>query len=533
MQIEYTATDVHPGSNDATSLIARHHRVEERCVTAVPNLIGTRLGAYEIQALIGSGGMAGVYRAFDHNLQRSVAIKVLSASAAAEPHFAERFRQEARLIANLRHPNIVHIYDFGEQGGLTYMVQELLPGPTLEQRLSDLAAQSARMSRDEIIANTAQLASALDAAHAVGIIHRDVKPSNALWNAADMLVLTDFGIAKNTLSGINQTQVGMVLGTPNYLSPEQAQGHPLTAASDIYALGVVIYELISGALPFEGTTPMGIIVDHIRTPPPPLRPHRADLPSSAEAVVLRALAKSPTDRYTSAGELAQALENGWPPAPGAGPIDVHNQVTQRWASAPRPPAQSQPRLGAPPAAIPVATQRSRLMLPILGGLLALLLLGGVILASRGHRAANDRTGGGATAAPVVGATATSSGQLVATVKPSTAPSAASRSPAVPTVPAVATGPFPELRTLLAAGNNDGRVRDGGQDLLAKLDAAERALSSGDTQTTTTTLYALQKQLLDGARTGAIAPDFAREALANIDALARSYQLKLPFSVSSR
>ena len=184
-------------------------------------LIGARLGGYEVKDLLGSGGMASVFRGFDPNLQRLVAIKVLSLTAAAMPGFTDRFRQEARLIANLRHPNIVHIYDFGEERGLIYMVQELLPGPTLEQRMADVSRRRARLASDEIITIITQLAGALDAAHAAGVIHRDVKPANALWNAIGALVLTDFGIAKNTVAPVNQTQAGMVMGTPTYMSPEQ------------------------------------------------------------------------------------------------------------------------------------------------------------------------------------------------------------------------------------------------------------------------------------------------------------------------
>ncbi|HEU5088796.1 MAG TPA: serine/threonine-protein kinase, partial [Roseiflexaceae bacterium] len=199
-------------------------------------LAGTRLGAYELQRLLGSGGMAAVYQAFDHNLHRTVAVKVLAPEAALQPGFADRFQQEARLVARLHHPNIVQVYDFGQQDGITYMVQELLPGPTLARFMQEQHARGQAIGRDEVLEIVRQLAAGLDAAHAEGIIHREVKPANALWNAAETLVLTDFGIAKPTLESGKLTQVGMILGTPAYLSPEQAQGLPLSPASDVYAL---------------------------------------------------------------------------------------------------------------------------------------------------------------------------------------------------------------------------------------------------------------------------------------------------------
>jgi eukaryotic-like serine/threonine-protein kinase len=523
---------------------------EEYLVMATPNLIGTQLGGYAIQALIGSGGMANVYRGFDSNLQRSVAIKVLSPAIAAQPGFAERFRQEARLIASLRHPNIVQVYDFGEHNGHTYMVQELLPGPTLEQRLADATTQGVPLARADIMSIAAQLASALDAAHAAGIIHRDVKPSNALWNAHGALALTDFGIAKNTLTTANYTQVGLVMGTPTYLSPEQAQGLPLTPSSDIYALGVVLYELITGTTPFESPTPMRIVMSHIQEPPPPLRPLRADLPAAAEAVVLRALAKEPSQRFATAGELAQALERAWPAIPAVVTLGtIHNQATQHWSSprvaggaafAPGP-ANPPVGVGTPPAATPpvAAGAGTRPMLLILGTLLALLLLGGVALALRGERGVADRTGsattapaqaGADTSAPALSATAVPTPPAIATAVLAGQPDPAT-SVATPPV-AAATDPLVQLRELLVNSVADQRISHAGDALIAQLDLVQQALAQGDTPAATSRLHELQQQLLAGARGGTITPEVMRQALTGIALIARNSGLTLPFSATS-
>src|SRR5215211_7942373 len=310
-----------------------------RAVNA-PSLIGTTLSAYEIQALLGTGGMATVYQGFDQNLHRAEAVKVLSAALAGDPAYVGRFRQEARLIASLRHPHIAQVYAFGEHAGAPYMVQELLPGPTLEQRLKDLAARGERMPQPEVLATIIQLASALDAAHAIGVIHRDVKPSNSLYNAQGQIVLTDFGIARSAGDASRTaTAAGVVMGTPGYVAPEQAiSSASLTPACDIYALGVVLFELLAGRLPFEADTAMGVVLKHLYDPPPPPTSVRPDLPPAIDTVVLRALEKEPTARFSSAGEFAQALAAAWPLAaplaPAPVPADIHNQATSIWAGTP-------------------------------------------------------------------------------------------------------------------------------------------------------------------------------------------------------
>jgi eukaryotic-like serine/threonine-protein kinase len=480
-------------------------------------LTGARLGVYEVQSPIGAGGMATVYRGFDHNLERPVAIKVLSEAAAAQPGFIDRFRQEARLIASLRHPNIVHIYDFGQYGPIVYMVQELLPGPTLAERLAELSARGQPMPRVEIMQVAHQLSAALDAAHAAGIIHRDVKPSNALWNAHGALVLTDFGIAKNTLVDVSQTQTGVVLGTPVYVSPEQARGEPLTPASDIYALAVVLYEMIGGKPPFESPTPLALVLKHLQEPAPELRLLRTSLPPAAEAVMQRGLAKQPHERFVSAGELVRALEAAWPaPQPFVAAGDVHSLPTTAWQPAGQSKAPHVPPVPAPAAlsnarpAAPVPAARGKpLTLPLLAGLLALLLLGGVALAMRGEQPA---------AGPSLAATAQSEPATEAT----SAPAAQTEPTAAPTADTPA-GPLAGVRAQLG---------EPPPALAGALDAAEAALASGDSTAAAGALGELQRALLQARRNAEISAEQMRAALAELQAVAEANGVELPLSFDS-
>ncbi|HET9221723.1 MAG TPA: serine/threonine-protein kinase, partial [Roseiflexaceae bacterium] len=494
-------------------------------VIAVAHLVGAQLGSYEIQALMGSGGMASVYRGFDVNLRRDVAIKVLSEEAATQPGLAARFRQEAQIIAGLHHPHIVKIYDFGEQDGLTYMIQELLPGPTLEARLRDLAARGQRMDRDTVLAIVAQLAGTLDAAHAAGIIHRDVKPANAIWNAAGALTLTDFGIAKNTLGAAHQTQVGIVIGTPNYLSPEQARGLNLTHASDIYSLGVVLYELLAGKPPFEGDT-MSVVIDHIQTAPPPLGQVRPDLPADVEAVVQQALAKDPAARFNSAAVLARALEQAWPGAPVPvvpAPTDVHNQATRLWEGRPgaalTPAATGPTQIQHAPPAVPKApivagAAKPRSLLPLLGGLLALFLLGGVALAARSARGSDTAQ---ASAVPTSAAVRTAAPAAAATAVPAPQPTAAPASQPSP-VPVESVTSLNQLRLLLKNGVEAGQAGADGPALLAHLDEIERALAGGDKETASAHMRELTKVLLEGAANESVNPNLAQQSFQLIGAV---------------
>jgi serine/threonine protein kinase len=264
------------------------------------SLIGQTLGQYRIVEFIGAGGMASVYKAYQSSLDRHVAIKVLPAQHALTPGYKDRFIQEARAVAQLSHPNILPIYDFGLEGDLSYFVMKYVPDHTL----ADLMGQPLDLIRVSHIVG--QLAGALDHAHTKGIVHRDVKPSNMLLEG-DWLLLTDFGLAKITEASTVITSTGHIFGTPAYVSPEQAEGLPLDHRTDIYSLGIVMYEMVVGRVPFEGSTAMRIINKHIHELPPPPSTLRPDLPAVVEQVMLRALAKQPEDRYSRALDLATAL----------------------------------------------------------------------------------------------------------------------------------------------------------------------------------------------------------------------------------
>lgn len=264
------------------------------------SLIGQTLGQYRIIKPIGAGGMASVYKAYQAGLDRHVAVKVLPAQHALTPGFKERFIREARAVARLSHPNILPIYDVGLAGDLSYFVMKFVAGPTLRDLLGepiDLPTVSRQID---------QLAGALEHAHKQGIIHRDIKPTNILIED-DWLFLADFGLAKIVMGSQELTGTGAIVGTPTYLAPEQGEGRAVDHRADIYSLGVVLYEMVTGRIPFDADSPMGIIFKHIYEPLPSPREFRTDLPEEVEQVILKAMAKDPADRYDQAMEMATAL----------------------------------------------------------------------------------------------------------------------------------------------------------------------------------------------------------------------------------
>src|SRR2546421_7067765 len=274
-------------------------------------LVGTVLGTCTLQQLIGQGGMGAVYLAQQSRPRRQVAVKVLLPATALKPQhlaaFLERFRRETDAAASLEHPNIMPVYEYGERDGLAYLVMPYVSGGTLR----DVMEREGQILLPKSVNYLEQLAAALDFAHTRGVVHRDIKPANVLLTPEGRLLLTDFGLVKIISEGQGtQTRLtgeGAPVGTPDYMSPEQVMGEEVDGRADLYSLGVILYQMITGATPFQGETPMQIAAQHLQVPPPSPQLLRPNFPITAEQVILRALAKRPDDRYALAQELANAF----------------------------------------------------------------------------------------------------------------------------------------------------------------------------------------------------------------------------------
>lgn len=264
---------------------------------------GQMLGPYRIISQVGKGGMATVYKAYQASVDRYVAVKVLPSQLAESKEFAARFQQEARIIANLEHPHILPIFDYGESDGVAYFVMRYLDAGTLKERM----VAGRPLPLNEIDRIFTQLTEALGYAHGHGIVHRDLKPSNALIDSQGNIFLTDFGIAKLLESASPRlTQTDAILGTPAYISPEQAQSKSVDQRSDIYSLGIILYEMATGSVPFTADTPLAVLFKHIIDPLPLPSSLKPDLHPAIEKVILKALAKDPQDRFATAAEFLAA-----------------------------------------------------------------------------------------------------------------------------------------------------------------------------------------------------------------------------------
>lgn len=273
-------------------------------------LIGKQLGDYRLTSRLASGGMARVYKAMDYKLQRQAAVKVLEQDRVdGDKSLTKRFLREARAVAALEHDNIITLYQFGEEAGVYFLAMKLIKGKDLSEELTRLRKSKTLMDVERAARIMTQVASALDYAHAAGIVHRDVKPSNILLDKDDKAILTDFGLVLRTSV---ETTLGTAFGTPRYVAPEQAiSSNKAVPQSDVYALGVIFYEILTGQTPFNGDTPMEIALSQISDPPPPPRSINPDIPVEVEKELLKALEKEPEKRHKTAMKLVNAIKQGY------------------------------------------------------------------------------------------------------------------------------------------------------------------------------------------------------------------------------
>ncbi len=336
---------------------------------------------YEIQRRIARGGMADVYLAQDKLLARPVALKVLFAELSVDPSFVERFRREAQNAAKLSHPNIVSVYDWGEDDSTYYIVMEYVDGTSL----AALLREGGPLKADRAATIGAEVASALSFAHKNGVVHRDVKPGNVLIDERGVVKVTDFGIARARNTTENLTQTGAVMGTATYFSPEQAQGMPVDQRSDVYSLGIVMYEMITGKAPFTGDNPVTIALQHVRETPPPVRTVAPQTPPAYVAITEQAMAKTPSARYATAEDMRSDLERFLRSQPVLAATGAMPNATQAI-----PVTQARAAYGSATAAIPTTERRAapprmeepsnlRGPLLILLALLAMLGIGGLLL----------------------------------------------------------------------------------------------------------------------------------------------------------
>ncbi|HSM56066.1 MAG TPA: protein kinase [Candidatus Sulfomarinibacteraceae bacterium] len=389
--------------------------------------IGKKIGGrYEILELLGQGGMSAVYKAMDQNLKRVVAVKLIHPHLSDDPEFVRRFEEEAKAVAQLRHPNIVQIFDFDHDGDVYYIVFEFVPGETLQDRLKRLHEAERRMDVDLLLRITGSLTDALNYAHSRGLVHRDVKPANVMLNVSNEPVLMDFGIVK-IVGGTQHTATGAVMGTARYMSPEQIRGERVDERTDLYSLGVMLFEMAGGRAPFEADSAMTVMMMHVNDPVPDLRQLRPEVPADLVSLINRTLAKNPDERFATAGALAEALKGIDPHASPAAadttpsPTASDPTIVEPPVSAPRDPVQkpvtSPPSTGPTPAAQPYGvgaapppadtgtgptpggpapTDRRRLAaigaVGLLGVLLLVCVVGGGILLSQGLLGGGDDEG---------------------------------------------------------------------------------------------------------------------------------------------
>lgn len=448
---------------------------------AVDPLIGRKISSFRIVRLIGRGGMARVYYAWDDPLQRPVALKVIDDGYRGDPVYTERFVREASFVATWRHPNILQVYFAGEEDGLYYYAMEYIPGRDVAQVLDETRAAGKLLRVSEVLRIANSIADALDYAHRRGVIHRDIKPSNVIIADDGRVVLTDFGLAMNVSRGT----IGGAFGSPHYIAPEQAKSSAQAVPqSDLYALGVMLYEMLTGSLPFDDPSPAALVYQQISQPPPSPRSINPKLGQAVERVLLKALSKRPEERFSTGRELVSALTGALdediaatqfepvlttptrptravPGTTQKPPVNSVNQSQPRdWAASPgaagAPAATLFPPVSNPPTRLPTVVRRGIGCAGVLAGLFAI----GLIVAYAAGKLPSVGDLFNAIAAPTVQATATIRATDPAVALPPTAsptsqpptrtPTETSTSTATPTPTASSTPtltPTPDTQTV--------------------------------------------------------------------------------------
>jgi serine/threonine protein kinase len=456
------------------------------------SLVGKTLSnRYVVDEMLGQGGMSAVYKATDPNLKRVVAIKVIHSHLSTDSDFVKRFEEEAAAVAQLRHPGIIQVHDFNRDDDLYYMVLEFVPGETIQDHLKRLNDQGRKLSPSKAAEYMAGICDAVDYAHQRGMIHRDIKPANLMLNTLGQAILMDFGIAK-IVGSQRHTATGAVVGTAMYMSPEQIKGEQPDRRTDIYSLGVTLFEMVSGRPPFEADSAMTLMMMHMHDPVPNVKNLNPDVPDGLVSVINKALAKEPNDRYQTAAQMAAALRNvlGQRAAPGRAPsatmveeptMNVSRKGTTiekppvagtYVESAPPPPGGGRgtvvesPMTGpsypppsgtstATPAYQPAAQPKSRLTVPIIAG----VIVGLICFIGGGALVASQLFGDGAnpTEPVIVAATDTQPAPATTEALPVvefTPTLSVTDTPAVSPTPSVPPGiPFVRINSITIEGNN--------------------------------------------------------------------------------
>jgi serine/threonine protein kinase len=424
---------------------------------------------YEVGELLGRGGMAEVYVATDRVLDRSVAFKVLGSWLANDGTFVERFRREALAAARISHPNLVAVFDAGSEDDVHYIVMELVPGETL----ADVIRKGGRLHPNRATAIAASVADALGVAHAAGIVHRDVKPGNVMLTPDGRTKLMDLGIARS-IDGDSITHASSILGTAGYFSPEQARGDPVDHRSDIYSLGCVLYEMLTGRQPFEAQDPLAVAYKHVHEAPVPPTSLEPSIPPGLEAVTLRAMEKEPAARFPSVADMAASLDDRTVPM---APVTATTPMPPITGTAPLPEA----RTDTLPRRVDRARGR-RPLVPLLFVLVALGLVGGLAIALFGGDPPSGRAGPARSPSPSVSSPSSSQ-------PPST-------SPTPPPVDGVQEA-VDALQGAVAQGVSDGTITDKAAEEIQKgLDEALHEFSGGDTEKALEKLGDLERKVDD-------------------------------------